>query len=263
MQKYKIGILFICTNQPYWEFAHAAIQGARQFLLPNHNREFLLWSDMPQDTKINATIIPTDGLSWPYPTLLRYHLFLNEEERLKQFDYLFYSDIDMRFVSYIGDEILGDGITAAQHPMYAVRRELIPPYEPNTESTAYIPRPGRLIDFNGKPRLEPLYFAGGFQGGKTESFLHAMKTIKKSIDDDLGKNYIAIWNDESHWNRYLFDNPPAVVLDPSYVYPDSLINEYYVKVWGRDFSPKIITLTKKFTVSKEAGAEVSKQLATW
>ena len=89
-----------------------------------------------------------------------------------------------------------------------------------------------------------------------------MKVMKKNIDKDFTNNYVAIWNDETHWNRYLFDNPPSVILDPGYIYPDSLIEDYYKKIWGRDYTPKIITLTKKFTVTQEAGNIIREQLST-
>ena len=208
-----------------------------------------------------ATIFPTEPIEWPMPTLLRYNLFLQQEEQLKDFDYIFYIDVDMKIVDWIGEEILGT-LTAAQHPMYALRQTYIAPHEPNPNSKAYIKLPGKIIEENGKKRFQPYYYAGGFQGGKTESFIKAMKVMKKNIDDDLVSGYIARWNDESHWNKYLFDNPPDIVLDPGYIYPDSLIAQYYIKVWGRNFSPKIMTLTKAFSVTKEAGLEVNAQMAT-
>jgi len=212
--------------------------------------------------KRNIKIFPTEPIEWPMPTLMRYHLFLQQEEYLKQFDYIFYIDVDMRITDWIGEEILGDGLTAAEHPMYSLRPNYHPPYEPNPESKAYIPRPGRIVEEEGKKRFQQLYYAGGFQGGKTEDFIKAMKAMRKNIDDDFGINYIARWNDESHWNRYLFEVPPAIVLNPSYIYPDSLIDSYYVKLWGRNYSPKIMTLTKSFTTDSKGGQAVQQMLGT-
>lgn len=208
-----------------------------------------------------ATIFPIEPIEWPYPTLMRYHLFLQQEDILKDYDYVFYLDADMRIVDVIGDEIMGEGITMAEHPMYAIDRKFIPPYEPNNDSTAYIKRPGIVLEEDGKKWFKPFYAAGGFQGGKTDKFIEAMKVMKKNIDKDFASNYIAIWNDESHWNKYLFENPPSVILSPSYVYPDSLINEYYIKIWGRNYIPKIITLTKKFTTSKDGAASAGKMIS--
>lgn len=258
--KTKVGVLVICLNSNYWPFVSELKFGLDTFFLKNHQVEMLLWTDMKY-TSLQAQVFKTEPLEWPLPTLMRYHLFLQQEEKLKDYDYLFYIDTDMIITDFVSDEILGEGLTAAQHPMYAVRPGLIPPFEPNPQSSAYIPLPGRIIEENDKKRFESLYFAGGFQGGKTEEFIKAMKVMRERIDQDFQNNYIARWNDESHWNRYLYDNPPAIVLSPSYIYPDSMLANYYVKVWGRNYSPKIITLTKKFTTSKEMGAQAAQQAA--
>lgn len=207
-----------------------------------------------------VNIIPTEPIEWPHPTLLRYNLILQQEEKLKDYDYIFYCDIDMKFVNVVGDEILGKGLTAVQQPMYALRKEYWPPYEPNDLSASYIPRPGKIINENGKKRFMPLYLAGGFQGGKANVFIQAMKEMRGLIDKDLSMGYTPIWNDETVWNKYLFDNPPEIVLTPSYTYPDSLIKEYFEPMWGRSYQPKLITLTKWFSLSKEAGAQTQKIL---
>lgn len=298
-KKYKVAMIFICLNPLYWEYAKNMVDTARQFLLPGHKVDFLFWTDIPEKSEevgekmakafvergvnlqdpqnvvnfqnvVNGVIdlrkqsdikvFPTEPIEWPFPTLLRYNLFLQQEESLKEYDYIFYCDIDMRFVNIVGDEILGNGLTAAQHPMYALRKEYNPPYEPNKESEAYIPRPGRVIVENGKPRFIPLYYAGGFQGGKTDLWISAMKEMAKMTDKDLTKNYIPIWNDESIWNKYLFLNPPSVILTPSYIYPDSLIKEYYEPLWGCAYIPKLVTLTKWFSLSKEGGEHVAKMI---
>lgn len=207
-----------------------------------------------------TTISETAAIEWPAPTLMRYHLFLNQEEKLKEYDYIYYMDADMRVVAKISDEIMGDGLTAALHPMYSFRKEYIPPYEPNPDSSAYIKRPGKVVVENGKKRFMPYYYAGGFQGGVAADFIAAMQTMKAAIDKDYNSNYVAVWNDESHWNRYLFDHEPCIVLSPSYIYPDSLIKEYYIPLWGRDYEPKIITLTKPFSLSSEGAAAIQEMI---
>lgn len=259
--KKKIALLFVSLNSQYWPYLTNVLKDAKTHFLPHHNVEYLIWSDMPPDVSLGTHIFPTDPVPWPHPTLMRYHLFLQQEEKLKEYDYIFYLDADMKIVSLIGDEILGEGLTCAEHPMYALRKEYVPPYEPNKNSAAYVPRAGIIVSDEGKPRFKPVYAAGGFQGGKTELFIEAMKAMKKNIDKDFVQNYIAIWNDESHWNKYLFDyQGELVVLCPSYIYPDSLIKEYYEPLWGRSYPPKIITLTKPFTLSKEGGAHIQQFL---
>lgn len=306
--KYKVAFVFICLNPLYWEFAPEMVKGAKQFLLPGHDTDFLFWTDIPESNeeisnKImgefknflqqsganpndqnllygditvkgknmniqsiiksvqelrktqGVNIIPTESSPWPNPTLMRYHLFLQQEAKLKEYDYIFYCDIDMKFVNIIGDEILG-GITAAPHPGYAARKEYYPPYEPNELSASYIPRPGRVVHDEGKPRFRPEYYAGGFQGGKSKLYIEAMKKCRELVDADQKIGYIPIWNDETAWNKYLFLNPPDIMLTPSYIYPDSLIKEYYEPLWGRSYQPKLVTITKWFSLSPEGGQAV-------
>lgn len=260
--KYKVGLMFICINQPYWQYLRPVVEGAKHFFLPGHDVEIMVWNDMHQyvearGVNYGCTVFPVESIQWPYPTLMRYNYFLREEEYLKKFDYIFYLDLDMRLVGVVGDEILGPSLTMAQHPMYAIPHYLWYPYEPNPESAAFIKQPGRVVDRDGKRFFQPLYAAGGLQGGVTQEFIKAMKAMQEGIDADMARGYIARWNDESHWNKYLFERgmDDVVVLSPSYVYPDSMIDGYYKpKVWHKDYTPKIITLTKPFTVSKEGGA---------
>lgn len=262
-QKHRIALCFICVNEPYWRYIEPVFNGARGLFMPGHDTDLFIWSDKAPDSPGNlfgATHYPVEPMEWPMGTLMRYALMLQAKAELEKYDYVFYCDIDMAFVNFVGDEILADGITAAQHPMYALDRKFCPPYEPDPASQAYIPRPGVVVADEGrhKQRFMPLYFAGGFQGGKTAAWLAAMEKMKAMIETDLGNGYVPIWNDESIWNRYLFDNPPAKVLTPSYIYPDSLIEEYYKPIWGTNYPPRLVTLTKPFTVTSGAGEATAK-----
>lgn len=289
----KIALVLISVNDRYWPYLKQVIEDCKTNFLPQHRVDYFVWSDIPEkgtteynkientqwwtkeqllstvnflrDTK-GIEIFPTEPIEWPAPTLMRYHLFLQQEEKLKDYDYIFYLDADMRVLDKISDEVLGEGITAAEHPMYSLRREYIPPYEPNKDSAAYIPRLGQIVDEGGKPRFRPLYLAGGFQGGKSGLFIEAMKTMRDNIDKDFNKNYTAIWNDESHWNKWVYENAnpldghPTIVLPPSYIYPDSLIKEYYEPIWGKKYDPKIVTITKPFSLTKEGAVHLNEFL---
>lgn len=197
-------------------------------------------------------VIETDYIDWPAPTLMRYHLFLQQAEKLKEYDYIFYLDADSRVLQPITEEVMGEGLTCAPHPGYVVSPKFIPPYEPNSQSTAYIHRLHHFVEENGKQRLIPFYAAGGFQGGTASEFLKAMEVMKANIDTDFNINYTAIWNDESHFNKYLWEfqreGGAIKFLDVSYVMPDSLIKDYYEQLWGRSYEAKIVSLTKPFTL---------------
>jgi len=229
------------------------IESARKYLLTDHEVEYLLWTDCESD--YGCTKFDAEDVGMPWATLMRYHLFLQQEEYLKKFDYLYYIDVDMLFVAPVGDEILS-GLVATQHPGYAFappapdpEREspFFLPFERNPQSRAFIPSPR-------------YYFAGGFQGGETAKYLEAMWACRRAIDADFEINYIAMWHDESHWNRYLIDHPPTKILDPSYCYPDSLVDGFYKKVWRQDYEPKLKCLTKGFQTTAAGGEAIKKML---
>lgn len=237
---------------------NAYIDGKNDGLLETQK---LLEKQIEDNKKVlGATLFPTEPVVWPMPTLMRYHLMLQQEETLKNYDYIFFCDIDMLFVNVVGDEILGRGLTMVEQPMYALRTEFIPPYEPNPKSASFIKRPGRVIEENGKKKFKPYYVAGGFQGGKSDKWIEAMKAMKDLIDKDMKQGYMPIWNDETAINKYISENlnDTDIILSPSYTYPDSLQKEYFIPMWGRDYQPKLVTLTKKFTLDKIGGAHVTK-----
>lgn len=133
---------------------------------------------------------------------------------------MYYCDADMLFVDHMDDEILGD-LVGTIHPGFYNKYGS---YEKNPLSLACI-----------KPKEGKKYYAGGFNGGKSENFLTMCIKIKNNIDIDLSNNIIAVWHDESHLNHYFIDNPPTNELSPSYCYPES---------WDIPFKKILLALDK-------------------
>jgi histo-blood group ABO system transferase len=217
-----IGFLIIATGK-YGCFVPPLISSARKHFLKNHKVTYYIFTD--DDSILSSTDEDTcpifkSHLPWPHATLSRYETFYNSAKLLNKEDYLFYCDADMRFVSAVGDEILGDTV-ATIHPGFLGKRGTP---ETRKESLAFV-----------APQEEMTYFAGGFNGGTSENFLEMSKSIAKNIDVDMENNIIAIWHDESHMNRYFIDNSPTKVLSPSYCYPES---------WHLPFEKKLLALDK-------------------
>ena len=180
-----------------------------------------VFSDQEMPEKSGLIHILQEHEGWPYATLKRYHVFDKNKEILSKMDYLFYCDADMLFVDCVGKEILED-LVATTHPgFYNGQRGT---YETRRESTAFV---------GAKEGCK--YYAGGFNGGSSASFLKMSEKIKNNIDVDMKKNIIAVWHDESHINRYFIDNKPTISLSPSYCYPES---------WNLPFEKKILALDK-------------------
>lgn len=242
----KTALLLIATGPRYHQYIDQVLASAKKYFVSHTS---ILWTDSMNKTSADIQI-PHKDFGFPIATLRRYRTFLSQEQLLRKFDYLFYVDIDTVFVDSIHpDEILADGITATTHPGYVGS-----PGDPekNPESTAYVE----------KPRV---YFAGGFNGGSTNAFLEMAAIIDHNIDIDEENGIRAKNNDESHFNRYLYDNPPAKILTPAFCYPDKTHNqEEYRRGWREagisDYQPKIelINKEKSYTFSPTPSPEIKK-----
>lgn len=217
----KIGLLVIATNK-YIQFLQPLISSADNFLLRNHDVTYFIFSNMKINLETNRKfkIINVDHKPWPWMTLGRYQIFKENKSDLSEMDYLYYCDVDMKFVSNIDDEIISD-LVATQHPGYYHKRGTP---ENRPQSLAFIDKSENMQ-----------YFAGGFNGGSSEEYLKMSDIISNNINIDFKNGIIAIWHDESHINRYFIDNPPSKILNPSYCYPENV---------NIPFEKKIIALDK-------------------
>jgi len=217
--RYKVGLLIVATGR-YIEFVEPLVKSAQKHFLTNHDVTYFVFTDKEPPQLHNIVKIEQHRLGWPYDTMMRYKMYYNAKDQLGQMDYLFACDADMLFVDTVGDEILGKRV-ATLHPGFIGKRGT---YETCPISKAYIPsNDGRF------------YFAGGFNGGKTQQFLKLCKTVTDNIHIDLKKEIIAVWHDESHINRYYIDNPPTTILTPSSCYPES---------WDLPYRKRLLALDK-------------------
>ncbi len=205
----KIGLIVIATGK-YHQFVPPLIDSARKHFLPGHDVKICVLRDggMTEHYYGSDYVSRVDHLPWPLPTLMRYHWITQlYQHGINLPDYLFYTDADMLFENTVGDEILSNGLTLTQHPGFYGKAPRELPHCNNGTSNAYVPL-----------SLRKHYFAGGFQGGKTEAFLEMSKDLSERIACDLKRHVIATWHDESNLNWYAAQNPGKVtkMLTPEY-----------------------------------------------
>jgi hypothetical protein len=207
-------LVLICTGKDYWKYLLPSINSVKQFF----KGDILVFTDHPSSLFGVTKQVNIPHVGWPIVTLMRFHTILQEENWLLQYQHVFYLDVDMLVVDYIGNDILSDGITAVAHSAF-IGTKGTP--EEDSRSTAYLP-----ISFIRQ------YFTGCFFGGSTKAFLDMSKEISHHIDIDNEHGFIARWHDESHLNRYLYDHPPAKILGDSY------------NAWIRKPDTKILRIAK-------------------
>jgi len=221
-----IGLCIVATGK-YISFVKPLLDSAEQYFCPCHKRTYFIFTDamlfdntkkhidelLAASYKDDVMVIEQKRLGWPYDTLMRFSIYNQHKEYFNDLDYIFATDADMLFVGIEGDEILSDRV-ATQHPGFEKNKPLWgyeTPYDRNEHSTAFIPHGAGTY-----------YFAGGFYGGNRNEFITMIDRVTCNIMTDLEHyNYIAVWHDESHLNRYFIDNPPTCILDRSYCYPEN------------------------------------------
>lgn len=223
----KIGLLLIATGK-YDRFVFQFLESVNKHFFNGQDVTVYLFSDKHiyvKGSRLKIVNISIEHKPFPYATLLRYKHFDEYKEKF-DCDYLFYSDVDMKFVSDVGEEILNDGLTAVQHPGFYERG-----WGSNNVdvlSNAWLPVEKRIG-----------YCAGGFQGGKKEDYLTMCNILNARIQDDESRGVMAEWHDESHWNWYLKTLAiNAKVLNPSYCFPEAS--------WAKNmpFEKKLMALDK-------------------
>ncbi len=227
----RIAILYICTGK-YKVFWNDFYTSAESKFLPNVHKEYFVFTDAKEIAfeKENARIhkIYQKNLGWPGNAIKRYHIFEKSLGMFKDFDYIFFFNANCVFQEIISeDEILPcdtQNFTACLHPSYYNISNLFFNYERNIKSTAYI-----------KTGEGEHYFQSALTGGRSKDFVDAILTMKKNIDIDLKNKIIAVWHDESHWNRFLVGRKDIKVLSPAYLYPENYV---------LPFDKKIITIDK-------------------
>lgn len=231
-QKIQIGLLLIATNK-YRSFLPEMIASADQHFFNDSNFDvtYYVFSDEKNSLISNRDIVQIhiDHKPFPYASMDRFRHFINNKGTLSQTDYLFYSDVDAKFVGSIGPEIFGSLVGVRHCGFYNGGGS----FETNPQSVAYLPR-----------ERYKHYYGGGFSGGETSNYLSLSEWCADKIDEDIKNNRMPLWHDESILNTFFAINPPEKSLDPGYHYPET-INAEIRKSWGNNnFTPKILLLNK-------------------
>lgn len=225
----RIALTYIATG-PYHVFFKTFRESALKHFFPGSSKHFFVFTDdLEKFPWQDVTTLHEPFRQWPYPTLMRFEMFMRIAKELRDFDLVYFANANSLVVADVESDVMPDssGLAGAvSHPFVYSPSNLDWNYERRPESSAYI-HPGDGI----------AYFRGGFFGGLPEKFLSLSETCAFMVNQDLSKGLIARCNDESYLNRYFIDHPPRI-LDPSYCFAEQ---------WRREQSlakPRIIMRDK-------------------
>ena len=210
----KIACLYIATGR-YTVFWKDFYLSTEKYFLPSMDKDYFVFTDNDHidfESNPNVFSIYQKKLGWPYDTMMRFDIFLTQEEKLQKYDYIFFFNANLEIKSLINEDVLpsqaNDGIVVCQHPGFYNKSPEQFTYDRNPKSTAYIPMQ------EGK-----YYVAGGLNGGLAKSYLELCHQCSEMIHHDLDNNIIPLWHDESIINKYIIGKNP-LVLDCRYLYPE-------------------------------------------
>ena len=206
-----IALVTMATGR-YQRFLPLLVGSASKYL-SGLSKIFVLTDSRPEiDSPTDLEWLPWGRFDWPLPTLTRHRAIRSYGDRFHDVSTILHIDVDMVFVRETHFE--PSPLFAVRHPGYANSARSSFPYETNQSSTSFIP-----IDQGSR------YFAGGVQGGNTESYLHACGVLSDMVQQDLRRGIVPIWHDESAWNRLCVDVVGLLELEPSYCTPQRDLSE--------------------------------------
>lgn len=254
--KKTIGILYIATG-PYIAFWEDFYKTFEAKFLTEFERHYYVFTDAAEiyaegeNVNIHKYFLKT--LPWPLITLFRFDTFLYAEGELSKMDYLMFSNSNMVCDDEISPEEFlprednGEQLFVTVHPGYADKSGIYAPFDRNKKSSAYVP-------YNcGKT-----YVIGAMNGGTAKAFLEMSRKLDYAIKEDLKKNVIARWHDESQLNHYIIGREDVRVLGPEYCYPYGKAVSYEKKISAVSKQAKFDAKTFKGLYEKDNESFVRK-----
>jgi len=139
----KVAILYICTGI-YSQFWNGFYESCNKYFLKDiaDKHYFVFTDDASICQQEDITVVPKKFEGFPDDSLYRFRTFLWKEDELKTFDYIFFFNSNIRFISPVGVGILPsdeEGLVGFRGPG-SFKYEKTPSmygFERNKHSTAY------------------------------------------------------------------------------------------------------------------------------
>ncbi len=221
----KVAILYICTGI-YSQFWNGFYESCNKYFLKDiaDKHYFVFTDDASICQQEDITVVPKKFEGFPDDSLYRFRTFLWKEDELKTFDYIFFFNSNIRFISPVGVGILPsdeEGLVGFRGPG-SFKYEKTPSmygFERNKHSTAYIP------PFKGPYK----YYSGAANGGTSSAYLAMTRQLCKNVQKDKDNGIVALVHDESHINSYMHNHKPKE-LGVEYMWPESDVVPPSVKI---------------------------------
>ncbi|KAM8762911.1 globoside alpha-1,3-N-acetylgalactosaminyltransferase 1-like isoform 2-T2 [Acanthopagrus schlegelii] len=203
----------------YTRFLEAFLQTGEKYFMVGFRVTYYIFTDHKEEVpkidlaegrKISVLDVPS-ATRWQDVVLgrMKWATITIDKQIRNETDYLFMMDIDSVFYNRFGAESLSR-LTAVLHRLYYKNfdRDQFT-YERRNLSRAYIPL--------GEGDY---YYTAAVWGGYLEDMYKLVKYCYMQSEEDAKNNIEAVWQEESHLNKYFLYNKPTKVLSPEYLWSD-------------------------------------------
>ncbi|XP_023251056.1 globoside alpha-1,3-N-acetylgalactosaminyltransferase 1-like [Seriola lalandi dorsalis] len=203
----------------YTRFLKGFLESSEKYFLVDFRVTYYIFTDNEKDVpkirlgegrKISIVTVPS-AMRWQDVVLgrMKWATITIDKQIRNEADYLFMMDIDSVFHNHFGAESLSQ-LSAVLHRGYYknTNRDNFP-YERRPKSKAYIP--------TGEGDY---YYTAAVWGGYLEEMYKLVRYCYEQSEEDAKNKIEAVWQEESHLNKYLLNNKPTKVLSPEYLWSD-------------------------------------------
>ncbi|XP_074469267.1 globoside alpha-1,3-N-acetylgalactosaminyltransferase 1-like [Sebastes fasciatus] len=202
----------------YTRFLQGFLTSAEKYFLVDFRVTYYIFTDNEKDVpkiklgkgrKISVVTVPS-VTRWQDVVLgrMKWATITIDKQIRNETDYLYMMDIDSVFYNRFGAESFSR-LSAVLHRGYYKQGRNEFPYERRIESKAFIPADEG--DY---------YYTAAVWGGYLEDMYKLVKYCYMQSEEDAKNKIEAVWQEESHLNKYLLYNKPTKVLSPEYLWSD-------------------------------------------
>uniref|UniRef100_A0A3B3ZFS5 Uncharacterized protein n=1 Tax=Periophthalmus magnuspinnatus TaxID=409849 RepID=A0A3B3ZFS5_9GOBI len=208
------GFMFVFLNR-YTQFLKGFLETGEKYFFVGFRLTYYIYTDNKENVP-RIDMSPGHNVSIKdVPSAKRWQDVVLMKSRLcplqlyKEADYVFMMDVDSVFRGHFGAESLGRLVAVLHRGYYRDTKRHDFPYERRRESTAYIP--AEEGDY---------YYTAAVWGGLVDDMYKLVKKCHENSEEDAKNGLEAVWQEESHLNKYFLYNKPTKVLSPEYLWSD-------------------------------------------
>ncbi|KAG7478442.1 hypothetical protein MATL_G00080430 [Megalops atlanticus] len=189
------------------------LRSAERHFMPGLPVTYYVFTDMPErvgevELGVGRTleVVQVQRLQrWQDVSMMRMRAIADAiDSRIRhRHPYVFCLDVDQVFAGRFGSEALGESV-ALLHAFYYHRPRAFYTYDRNPASAARMEGRG---DF---------YYHAAVFGGSWQSVWNLTEACYRGVVEDKRNGVEALWQDESHLNKYFWLHKPSKVLSPEY-----------------------------------------------